>query len=346
MVDFAGWAMPVVYSSIIEEHNWTRANIGLFDVSHMGRLEVSGISAAESLEYLCSRDMIDLEPGDTRYCLMCDENGGVLDDLMVSRLSDEKFYVVCNASNREKIVDHIENNLKPGASLTDHTSKTAMIAIQGPKVAELISRLLPGPLSELRHRCVYVDQMMGIEFIAFRGGYTGEDGFEVIFPANVAALIWNQLLTASLDGERVAKPAGLGARDTLRLEAALPLYGHEMDETIDPLTAKLDFAVSFGHEFLGKEALVKIRDAGPERVRVGLKLDTRRAARQGFKIFHQDELVGEITSGAFTPTVGASIAMARVKTGLAQIGTTVQVEIGNEKHNAEVVKMPFYHRPK
>jgi len=177
MVDFAGWMMPVVYTSIIEEHNWTRSNIGLFDVSHMGRLELTGITAAECLEYLCTREMVNLEPGCTRYCLMCNETGGVLDDLMVSRISDEKFYIVCNASNREKIVAHIEDNLKPGVSLVDQTLKTAMIAIQGPKVAELIGRLLPGPLSSLPHRCVYVDQMMGIEFVAFRGGYTGEDGF-------------------------------------------------------------------------------------------------------------------------------------------------------------------------
>jgi aminomethyltransferase len=346
MVDFAGWSMPVVYTSIIEEHQWTRSNIGLFDVSHMGRLEITGITAAECLENLCTRDMVDLEPGCTRYCLMCNEQGGVLDDIMVSRLSDEKFYVVCNASNREKIVAHIRNNLKSGIGLVDLTQKTAMIAIQGPKVAELIGRLLPGPLSKLAHRCVYVDQMMGIEFIAFRGGYTGEDGFEVVFPANVAPLVWNQLLAATIDGENVSKAIGLGARDTLRLEAALPLYGHEMNEEIDPITAKLEFGVSYNHDYIGKESLQKIRESGPGRVRVGIKLATRRAARNGFKIFHQNELVGEVTSGSFAPTVEASIAMGLVRTDLAKLGTALQIDTGHDKLDAEIVKMPFYRRPK
>jgi aminomethyltransferase len=346
MVDFAGWMMPVVYTSIIEEHNWTRSNIGLFDVSHMGRLELTGITSAECLEYLCTRDMVNLEPGCTRYCLMCNETGGVLDDIMVSRFSDEKFYIVCNASNREKIVAHIQNNLKPGVSLVDLTLKTAMIAIQGPKVSKLIGRLLPGPLSNLPHRCAYVDQMMGIEFIAFRGGYTGEDGFEVVFPANVAALVWNQLLATTLDDEEVSKPIGLGARDTLRLEAALPLYGHEMNESIDPLTAGLSFAVSYDHEFIGKKALLKIRDAGPAKKHVGLKLTTRRAARNGFKVLNQGEPVGEVTSGSYAPTVDASIAMALVKTDLAQVGTKLQVDTGRDKLDATIVPLPFYRRQK
>jgi aminomethyltransferase len=344
MVDFAGWCMPVMYNSIIDEHNWTRSHIGMFDVSHMGRLEIVGETAAQSLEYLCTRDMVNLEPGYTRYCLMCNEQGGILDDLMVSRLSDDKFYVVCNASNRVKIVEQIENYLKPGATMTDRTMQTCMLAMQGPQAVEMISDLLPGPLSQLAHRCVYVDQMMGIEFIAFRGGYTGEDGYEVVFPAEVAALAWQQLMGLSIDGQSVVKPIGLGARDTLRLEAALPLYGHELSETIDPLTAGLGFAVSFEHDFIGKDALLAVKAKGPAKARVGLKLETRRAARAGFKVFKNDQQVGEVTSGGFAPTVNASIAMAYVDTPLAKIGDSLQIEIGGEKQNAQIVKMPFYRR--
>lgn len=344
MVDFAGWSMPVMYHSIIDEHNWTRNHIGMFDVSHMGRLEIVGETAAESLEYLCTREMVNLEPGFTRYCLMCNEQGGILDDLMVSRLADDKFYVVCNAGNRTKIVNHIENYLKPGATMTDLTQETAMLAMQGPQAVELITQLLPGPLSQLEHRCVYVDQMMGIEFIAFRGGYTGEDGYEVVFPADVATLAWYQLTSLTIDGETVVKPIGLGARDTLRLEAALPLYGHELNENIDPLTAGLGFAVSFEHDYIGKDALMAIKAKGPARARVGLKLETRRAARQGFGIFKEGQKVGEVTSGGFAPTVNASIAMAYVDAPLAKVGETLQVEIGGEKQDAQVVKLPFYRR--
>ncbi len=346
MVDFAGWSMPVVYTSILDEHVWTRTQIGLFDVSHMGRLEINGPAAGEMLENLCTRELVDLSPGQTRYCLMCRPDGGILDDLMVSRLKDEQFYIVCNASNRAKIVAHIEEHLAPGATLIDRTQETAMLAIQGPKVIEMIMKLFPGPLAQVPHRRVYTDKIMGIKYHAFRGGYTGEDGFEVVVPAYVAPMVWAQLISATLDDQPVVKPAGLGARDTLRLEAALPLYGHELSEQIDPLSARLDFAVNFANEFIGKPALEKIRKDGPAKVRVGLKLQTRRAARQGFKIFSHGKPCGEITSGAMTPTVNASIAMGYIETALSQVGTTVQIQIGTEFHDAEIVAMPFYHRKK
>ncbi len=344
MVDFAGWSMPVLFTSIIEEHTWTRQKAGLFDVSHMGRLEITGPGSADTLEYLCTRQIVDMSMNTTRYCLMCNSEGGALADLMVSRLSDERFYVVCNASNREKIIDHILANLESGTTVVDRTFETAMLALQGPLVATLISKLLPIPVDDIRHRGVFADSVMGIPILAFRGGYTGEDGFEVVVPSSLASLVWMQLLAASLDGEPVFKPVGLGARDTLRLEAALPLYGHELSEQIDPLSAKLDFAVDFHHEFLGMKALEKIRDAGPKQVRVGLQLKTRRAARQGFKIFHSGQEVGVVTSGSCTPTVNASIAMGFVRSDLAQVGNTVQVQIGNDLTDAEIVKMPFYRR--
>jgi aminomethyltransferase len=344
MVDFAGWAMPVLFTSILEEHRWTRTNIGMFDVSHMGRLELTGPAAVATLEALCTRRMADLPERSTRYCLMCTAEGGTLDDLMVSRLDQNRFYVVCNASNREKIVAHLRANLKAGVTLTDRTFETAMLALQGPQVAMLISRLIPGPLVDLPHRKVHADNVMGVDILAFRGGYTGEDGFEVVLPATFAPLAWMQLLAMSLDGQPVIKPAGLGARDTLRLEAALPLYGHELTETIDPLSARLDFAVDFEHTFLGKESLARIRQAGPAQVRVGLRLESRRAARAGFKILHQDQEVGTITSGAFTPTVDASIAMGYLRSDLAGPGSRVEVPIGTDRTAARVVPMPFYRR--
>jgi len=346
MVDFAGWSMPLLYSSIAEEHVWTRTHIGLFDVSHMGRLELTGTTAAETLENLCTRSMVDLAVGATRYCLMCNECGGVLDDLMVSRLEEEKFYVVCNASNREKIISNLLANIESGSTLVDRTFETGMIAVQGPQVVEVVARLFPGPLATLPHRHVFCDQIMGVPIIAFRGGYTGEDGLEVVLPGTFAPLAWGQLAALTLDDQPVVKPVGLGARDTLRLEAGLPLYGHELTDEIDPLSARLDFAVDFDHEYLGRRSLEAIRRTGPYRVRVGLKLRTRRAARPGFDILYANESVGSVTSGACTPTVNASIAMALLRADLAATGTVVQVKIGNEPQNADVVPLPFYKRAK
>ncbi len=346
MTEFAGWAMPIMYSSIIEEHNWTRENIGLFDVSHMGRLEITGAGAAESLSVLCTQQIIDMEANETRYSLMCNSSGGILDDLMISRLNETKFYVVCNASNREKIIRHIEDNLAPGTTLIDRTFQTAMLAIQGPKVAQMISRLFPGELTKLAHRKLQAGEFMGISYIAFRGGYTGEDGFEIVIPSTIAPMLWAQLIGITIDDEKIIKPVGLGARDTLRLEAGLPLYGHELTEQIDPLTAGLKFAVCLEKDFIGKEAIEKIANMGVKRKRIGLKLKTKRAARQGYKIFYEQSECGYVTSGCFAPTLKESIAMGYVNADVATIGNIVEIEIGKNKHQAEIVKLPFYRRKK
>lgn len=345
MVEFAGWSLPLYYTSIIEEHNWTRENIGLFDVSHMGRLEVAGSGAAESLSFLCTRQIIDMEINETRYSLMCNRDGGILDDLMVSRIGKDKFYIVCNASNREKIERHIEKNLTPGTTLIDRTFQTSMLAIQGPKVAQMISKLLPGELTNLAHRQLHAGEFMGISYIAFRGGYTGEDGFEVVIPSTICPMIWAQLIGITIDDEKLVKPVGLGARDTLRLEAGLPLYGHELTEQIDPLTAGLKFAVCMEKDFMGREAIARIAKQGVKQKRVGLKLKTRRAARAGYKIFCEDKECGYVTSGCFAPTLKESIAMGYVDIEYADVGTIVSVEIGKGRHQAEIVKLPFYRRP-
>lgn len=277
---------------------------------------------------------------------MCNKDGGILDDLMVTRFEDEKFFIVCNASNREKIIKHIKENMAAGTTLYDHTQESAMIAIQGPKTIDLIFRLLPGPLTELPHRGAYSGDMMGIKFLAFRGGYTGEDGFEVVFPANIASMVWNQLLSVTIDDTKPVKPVGLGARDTLRLEAALPLYGHELTEELDPISARLNFAVNMEEDCIGKERLKKIKQNGVSHLRVGLKLDTRRAAREGYEILHNGEKCGYVTSGAFTPSLKQSIAMGYVEKNLTSVGNTLEVQIGNQRYAAEIVKMPFYRRKK
>ncbi len=346
LVEFAGWELPLMYTSITEEHNWTREKIGLFDVSHMGRFEISGPESAETLDTLCTNAIIDLENNSTKYTLMCNEAGGILDDMMVTRFGEEKFYLVCNASNREKILKWIEKQALPGTNIVDKTFETGMMAIQGPLSAKLAKRYLPEELSSLAHRKAYIGEIFGIEIIAFRGGYTGEDGFEIVLPAEVTPMVWDQLINVRFDNDKIVKPAGLGARNTLRIEAGLPLYGHELTEQIDPISAKLEFAVNFEHDFIGKESMQKIKEAGPSKVRVGLILNTRRSAREGFKIYKDDEECGYITSGTFSITLQKSIAMGYVKREFSEVGENLLVEIGKEYHKAEVVKLPFYKRKK
>jgi len=346
IVDFAGWSMPLVYDSIVAEHRWTRAQASVFDVSHMGRLEVIGANAAAMLDRLTTRTISRMVTGRTVYCLICNELGGVLDDVMVSRLGERTFYVVCNAGNREKILSQMHELAGEDVMVRDATCQTMMVAMQGPRMNDLLHRFVPGPLADLPHRHVTVSTLFGLKFIAFRGGYTGEVGAEIVFPAAAAQTVWQVLTTLALNGERVVKPAGLGARDTLRLEAALPLYGHELTEQIDPISAGLEFAVDLDHDFIGKGAIEKIIKHGPKQVRVGMKLSGRKAARQGHRILHDGLPVGEVTSGAFCPTVEAAIAMGYVPPELAVCGRQVRIDMGKAQEQAEIVKLPFYSRTK
>lgn len=369
IVDFAGWKMPLMYTSIIEEHIWTRTKIGLFDVSHMGRLELSGPNVKGLLDRLSTRTVSDMEIGKSRYSLMCDDNGGVLDDMMISRLDNDRFYIVCNAVNREKIKGWIvknakdDNNAAEGFRIEDRTFDTAMIALQGPLVKEVAERYLPEEIQVLSRRELFSGKIFNTEVKVFRSGYTGEDGFEVEVPKEIAGFLWDYLLSLKIEGtDRVILPAGLGARDTLRLEAALPLYGHELTEDIDPISAGLSFAVDFSHDFIGKQALLRIKELSPQMVRVGLFLpDTQRAARCGFKIYSGNKVdqkiapkadnssgfaeeCGYVTSGAFAPFIRKSIAMGYVKREYSSIGTELYIDISQKRFKAIVVKMPFYKR--
>jgi aminomethyltransferase len=344
MVEFAGYDMPVMYESIVAEHQWTRSAVGLFDVSHMGRVRLSGAGSAELVDRLGTARPSAAPIGRTTYTLFCNDAGGIMDDIMISKLADDAFYVVCNAGNHEKIAAHIQQH-RGGVACEDLTDRTMMLALQGPKTVAMLAKFLPTEVLELPHRSVYQANLFGLDFVAFRGGYTGEDGFEVVLDANAAGLLWPALTTATMDGERVIKPCGLGARDTLRLEAALPLYGHEMDESVDPYSAGLSFAVDLDHEFIGRDALKKLSTSAT-RTRVGLKLTGKKAARQGYAVLAGDANVGVVTSGAFCPTVDASVAMAIIAKDHAAVGTTLSVDTGRSRESATVVKLPFYRRAK
>ena len=318
LVEFGGWSMPVQYSTIIDEHRAVRERAGLFDISHMGRLDFEGPDVAAWLDKATTNRVARLEPGKIQYSLMVDEHGGVLDDILVYRLPTGSYSVVCNASNRLKVVAQFET-LREGfdAKLIDRTTTTAMIAVQGPAALAIAQRHLDIPLTDLPYYGCATGSMFGEPVLVSRTGYTGEDGFELILPEAKAEVAWNALM----DAGRVfgLQPCGLGARDTLRFEAAMPLYGHEMDETVHPYAAGLGWAVKLDKgPFVGRDALRKLK-ANPGRARVGLALEGKRIARQGYpvRLGADDEVVGVVTSGTFAPTLNQSLAMALVRADLA-----------------------------
>jgi aminomethyltransferase len=351
MVNYAGWDMPLHFGSIIAEHKTVRQSAGLFDVSHMGRVKFSGAGARRFLERILTRRISDMNDGSCRYAMVCNETGGVLDDVICYRFEDHWLLVV-NASNRAKLMEHFQAQLGDEAAkvkIEDQTEKTVMVALQGPNVIEMITPF-SSEVPTLKRYQFCVKNLIIAKAIISRTGYTGEDGVEVILPAAAAKMVVGMVMKQA--GADALKPAGLGCRDTLRLEAGMPLYGHELDEETDPLSAGLSFAVSLDKgtddvpHFIGQDALQKIADAGPAKKLVGLKVDGRRTPRQGATVFQGDDSVGQVTSGCMSPTLGYPIAMAYVSPDQAEIGTTLAVDFGKATGPGEVVKLPFYKKPK
>jgi len=348
--EFAGYQMPIQYTSIVAEHTATRTAAGLFDISHMGRLRFEGGRADQLLDHLLTRRVTDMKTGVVRYSLMCNEEGGILDDVLVACLespsSRQFFLLVVNASNRPKILKWIQPHLAdfPDVAFHDATDTTAMIAVQGPKAVEITGRILPPKVAALKYYKGLVTDQMGKPCIVTRTGYTGEDGFELIVKAEDAPRVWENLMLAGR--EQGISAVGLGARDTLRLEAGMPLYGHELNEDVDPYRAGLGFAVSLGDRtFLGSEALAAKSNIEQDVVRVGLKLEGRRAAREGAAVLDADRRkVGEVTSGTFSPTIDAPISMAYVATEMARAGSNIDVDIRGSIVSATITPLPFYKR--
>jgi aminomethyltransferase len=345
MVDFAGWEMPILYRGITDEHEQTRNSGSLFDVSHMGRLYFTGEDVVPFLNKVLTRNVTDQRVGQSRYSLVCNEAGFVLDDVIISK--DQKNWIlVVNASNRQKIVDHFNAVLKSTGykvEMVDNTESTAMVAIQGPKVVARMSEILPVDVKSLKRYHFESSSFMLIKFTCFHSGYTGEDGVELILPAKMAAMAIKLVGNKDHPGATV-RPAGLGARDTLRMEAGMPLYGHELTESIDPLSAGLNFAVDLTKDFIGVEPLRAIAAAGPKRKLVGLELEGKRIARQGTPIVLDGKVIGEVTSGTLSPTLGKSIAMAYVDSAHVEVGTVVSADLKGTLNPAKVVKLPFYKR--
>ncbi|MBZ6377218.1 glycine cleavage system protein T [Pacificimonas flava] len=337
MVPFAGYSMPLQYEGIVAEHEWVRAHAGLFDVSHMGQLEVRGPDAAKALEALMPGDFIGLKEGRLRYSLLLDDNGGVIDDLMVTRRADH-FYLVVNAATKKADLAHMTRRLPDGVSIEER-SDLALLALQGPAAADVITRL-GGEVSTMTFMRGSPIRIKGSEIWISRSGYTGEDGFEISVPVKKA----EKLAKLILDDKEV-KPIGLGARDTLRLEAGLPLYGQDLSPVSTPVEAGITFAISKRRKmeggFPGDERIRRQIEDGAKVRRVGLKLEGKQPAREGAAVYSGDAKTGVVTSGGFAPSVGAPIAMAYVAAADAKDGTELKIEVRGKKLAAKVVPMPF-----
>ena len=350
MAEFANFEMPIQYSGIVAEHHATRTAAGVFDISHMARLRFDGPRADQVLDHVLTRKVLDMQTGQVRYSLVCKEDGGILDDVLVYCLESPSgknyFLMVVNASNRDKIVRWLKPHLAdfPDVEFHDVTDSTAMIAVQGPKAIEICKSLLPPSALTLGYYRAKVTEQMSKPCIVSRTGYTGEDGLELIVKAEDASRVWENIMLAGRD--LGVHAVGLGARDTLRLEAGMPLYGHELDESIDPYQAGLAFACNLkDRTFVGRDALeLKSNEPGLPK-RVGLILDGRRAARQGANVLDSDQrVVGQVTSGSFSPTLDKPIAMAYLDPAFAVNGTNLDIDIRGAKVSASIVPYPFYKR--
>jgi aminomethyltransferase len=346
MIPFAGWEMPVQYQGLVEEHHAVRKAAGLFDLSHMGELWVTGPDAAKALDKAIVTAPGKLAVGKAHYSMIAAPDGGVIDDLIVYRLGDERFLVVANASNYEVVADALRERLAGfDAKLDDASLRTSLVAIQGPLAAEILQPYVAADLSSIKYYSGTETTACGVPALLARTGYTGEDGFELFVTWQDGPTVWNTLLEAGKG--RGLIPAGLGARDTLRLEAGMPLYGQELGRETTPFEANLGRVVKFDKEsdFVGRAPLEATKDA-PRKKLVGLKITGRGIARTGYPVYlpAADEAVGVVTSGTSSPTLGSAIAMAYVPPEHAAPGTVFEVGIRNQRASAEVVALPFYRR--
>ena len=340
MVDFGGWELPQQYTSIRDEHIAVRKVAGLFDISHMGRLYVDGDDAEASLQRLFTNDIARLGPGHAMYTQMCKEDGGIIDDLVVYREARDRFLVVVNASNRDKDVAWMREHLGPKVSMVDRTKDVSLIAFQGPRAASLLPPR-SSDTDDIPYFGFRPGEIAGIKVLMSRTGYTGEDGFELFIDSEHVGLVWDAILESGKPAGVL--PAGLGARDATRLEAALRLYGNDMDETVNPYEAGLGWTVKLEKgEFIGRSALVKVREEGPRRSLIGLKTEPGSIPRHGAAVTGTDGRSGIVTSGTHSFFLGHPIALALVEVPSFRVGDRVAVEVRGREAPAEVVKLPFY----
>jgi aminomethyltransferase len=345
MVDFGGWDMPVQYSGIIEEHNAVRKSVGLFDVSHMGEIEILGLEAVRCADYFTTNAVSKLKKGQAQYAGLLYDHGGFVDDVLVHKIADNHIFICVNASNQEKDFEHVRaaNNFE--AVVEFASDKYAQLAIQGPCALATLQKLTAARLNEIRYYWFIDDKVAGTAARIARTGYTGEDGFEIYIAPEEAARIWNEILQAGQ--EFGIKPCGLGARNTLRLEAKMALYGHEIHASITPLEADLAWIVKFDKgEFVGRGALARQKEQGIRRKLVGFEMRGRGIARDGYEVFIGGTPAGWVTSGGPSPALNKNIGLCYLPVERARPGQAIQVMIRNQPVDAEAVETPFYKRAK
>jgi aminomethyltransferase len=345
--DFGGWEMPVRYSSDLAEHEAVRTKAGLFDISHMGEIFIEGKDAASFLDYALVGAASEIAIGRAKYSLICNEAGGILDDLIVYRLAEESYLVVANASNKDVVFGAFQKRVTGfDTEVRDESDSWVLLAIQGPRSVEILGEITSVPLWDLKYYAISEAKIAGVGCLLARTGYTGEDGFEIYIPVATAEKVFDALMEAGSKFDLM--PTGLACRDTLRLEAGMPLYGHEMNEDVNPYQAGFGKVVRLDKpgDFVGKAALAKLSESKPTNVLVGLTGEGKRAARADYEIFAEgsDAAVGVITSGALSPTLGFPVAMGYLNSDLAAVGSKVSVDVRGTRLDFEVVKLPFYKR--
>ncbi|MBD0379893.1 glycine cleavage system aminomethyltransferase GcvT [Paenibacillus sedimenti] len=344
VIDFGGWELPVQFLGIQKEHDAVRQQAGLFDVSHMGEVLIKGADSLSFLQNLTTNDVSKLEIGQCQYSLMCYPNGGVVDDLLVYKLGEDNYMLVINASNIDKDIDWMRQNLTGNVELTNVSDETAMLALQGPHAEQILAKVTEAPIQSLKtFRFLQDVNVSGIQALVSRTGYTGEDGFELYIDKDDAIKLWNLLLGAGQHLDLV--PAGLGARDTLRFEARLPLYGQELSKDISPLEAGLSFFVKLDKgDFIGRDVLVEQKAKGTPRKLVGIEMIERGIPRPHYAVFADGKQIGEVTTGTQSPTYKTNVGLALIDSAYSAQGTEVNVEIRGAQVKAKVVATPFYKR--
>ncbi len=343
MVDFAGYWMPVQYRGIIEEHKKVRSSVGMFDVSHMGEFLIRGPRAEEFLQWLTINDVSKLVPGRAQYSALCYEDGGIVDDLIVYRF-DDHYMVIVNAANLQKDWEWMKSHALPEVELANISDNYALLAVQGRNAEATLQKLTDLNLSTIKYYWFGKGKLAGVDVVFSRTGYTGEDGFEIGFDAKHSVKVWNAIMDAGKEFE--IEPIGLGARDTLRLEMKFCLYGNDIDQTTNPIEAGLGWITKTEKgDFIGRAAILKVKESGPTRKLVGFEMKERAFPRHGYKILKDGSEIGYVTSGTMSPSLGKGIGMGYVNTPFHEIGAPIQISIRGKEADAEVVKTPFYQRP-
>lgn len=344
-IDFGGWELPVQFSGIKNEHNAVRNNAGLFDVSHMGEFEVTGEGAEDFLNALLTNDVTTLNPGEAQYSIMCYEDGGTVDDLLVYKKADQTYFLVVNAANINQDFEWIMSHAPESVRIKNHSEDIALLALQGPNAERILQKVTKEPLQSIKpfH---FIDEvnLSGTTALLSRTGYTGEDGFEIYCKWEEAPDLWKVILEAGEEEGLI--PCGLGARDTLRFEARLALYGQELSRSISPIEAGLGFAVKLNKEsdFIGKHALMKQKEQGAPRKLVGIEMIDKAIPRSHYPVLIGNEQVGEVTTGTQSPTLGKNLGLALIKANYTDLSTELEVEIRGKRKKAVIVKTPFYKR--